>query len=82
MLEAKQIGVRHIVAPMIETPYALSKFIAAKNLVYDEGEKIDTDFLFNMETITGFNNREEMTTLASQMVYRELFLAESISLAR
>ena len=65
LLEAKQVGVKHIVAPMIETPYALSKFIAAKNLVFDESEKLDTDFLFNMETITGFNNREEMAAIAS-----------------
>jgi hypothetical protein len=50
---------------MIETPYALSKFVAAKNLVYDEGEKEDTDFLFNMETITGFENRDQMAQVAS-----------------
>lgn len=65
LLEAKQIGVRHIVAPMVETPYALSKYIAAKNLVFTEDEKVDTDFLFNLETITGFNNLEEMVEEAS-----------------
>lgn len=65
LLEAKQIGVSHIVAPMVETPYALSKYIAAKNMVYTDDEKVDTDFLFNMETVTGFNNREEMIDIAS-----------------
>ena len=65
LLEAKQIGVKHIVAPMVETPYAVSKYIGAKNMVYASDEQSDTDFLFNMETITGFNNREEMAKVAT-----------------
>ena len=65
LLEAKQIGVKYIVAPMIETPYALTKFVAAKNLVYKDEDKEDTEFLFNMETTTGFNNRSEMVKVAS-----------------
>ena len=64
LLESKQIGVRYIVAPMVETPYALSKFVAAKKLVYNADESEDTDFLFNMETITGYENREEIVEVA------------------
>ncbi|OBK43365.1 aldolase [Mycobacterium kubicae] len=64
LLEAKQIGVRYIVAPMVETAYALTKYIAAKNTVYDEDEELDTDFLFNLETITGFNNLDAMLETA------------------
>ena len=36
LLEAKQVGVQYIVAPMVETMYALEKYIAAKNSVYAE----------------------------------------------
>jgi hypothetical protein len=65
LLEAKQIGVRYIVAPMVETPYAVSKYVAAKNMVYDEDEEQDTDFLFNLETITGFENIDKMIEVAT-----------------
>ena len=64
LLESKQIGVRYIVAPMVETPYALSKYIAAKNQIYTEEDQSETHFLFNLETITGFNHINELADLA------------------
>ena len=65
MLEAKQFGVRYIIAPMVETPYALSKYIAAKEKVFSDDEKKDVEFLFNIETITAYNNLDSMLGLAS-----------------
>ena len=56
IIECKQIGIDYLVAPMVETPYALSKFIDAKNKVYTQEEQKDIKFYINLETITGYEN--------------------------
>jgi hypothetical protein len=66
LLESKQIGVEYIIAPMIETPYALSKYVAAKKTAYTDDEAHGTDFLFNIETTTAHQQRDAILDLAAQ----------------
>lgn len=66
LYEAKQIGVRYIVAPMVESPYAVTKYIGAKDIAFSKEEQDDVDFLFNLETVTAFSNLAEQVQIAAQ----------------
>lgn len=57
---ALSIGVKGIIAPMVETPFALLKFLnLIKNMIAEDNAK-DIEFAFNLETITAFKNIDEM----------------------
>jgi len=64
LIESKTFGCDYIIAPMIETSYALSKFIAAKEKIYGKKDDLDCEFLFNLETITAYENRASMFEMA------------------
>jgi len=66
LMEVKQIGVDYIIAPMVETPYALWKFIDAKNKIFSPEDQEDVTFLTNLETITGYNNLDGMVATAKE----------------
>jgi hypothetical protein len=65
LLQSRNYGANYIIAPMVETPYALSKFVDAKNKVYGKNEQ-ETEFLFNLETQTTLENLAAMVPVAKQ----------------
>jgi len=54
------IGVAGIVAPMAETPFALSKFLNAILTFVPQDNREDIEFAINIETITAYKNIDEM----------------------
>ena len=62
MYDVKTIGVSRIIAPMTETPYAVKKFILSTKSVFSDVEIKNIDFLINIETITGYNNLNDIIT--------------------
>lgn len=61
--QARNYGANHIIAPMVETPYALSKFVEAKDKAYGANEQ-QTKFLFNLETTVTLGNLDAMVPIA------------------
>ena len=63
MYECRVIGVERLVAPMVESAYALTKFLAATKLAFPETERRDVAFAINIETIVACNVFHEMLAL-------------------
>lgn len=64
--DAKILGTTGIIGPMIETPYAVRKFISAVKKVYDQDELEDLELGINIETITGAKNIEAILDVINE----------------
>lgn len=64
MNAVKRIGANAIVAPMIETPYAVKEYFKALKSVFLQDELQDIETFINIETITGYLNFDEIMSLS------------------
>ena len=81
LLATKVYGVDYVIAPMVETPYALTKFIEAKNKTHGSLRE-RTEFLFNLETETTLRNLDEIIPIASGNVDGIVFGRVDFTLSR
>lgn len=65
LIDSKQIGADYIIAPMVETPYALSKYVQIKNKLYTPFEREQVRFLFNIETNTALTQLDALAKTAA-----------------
>jgi len=78
---SKLYGVDYIIAPMVETPYALTKFVEAKTKTHG-GTGQETEFLFNLETEATLRNLDEMLPIAKAGVDGIVFGRVDFTLSR
>jgi hypothetical protein len=78
MYDARSIGVTHIVGPMIESPYALKKYLGCAKIAFPDDERTNVKFLINIETIQGFKNIDEIL----QSIHLDGFTLDGIVLGR
>jgi 4-hydroxy-2-oxoheptanedioate aldolase len=60
MYSAGLLGTDYLVGPMVETPYALRKFIQAVKLAYTPDQLEVMEYYINLETVTAIENFEKM----------------------
>lgn len=65
--QCRLLGASGIMAPMIETPFAMKKFLCAAKKVY--GDEInDIEWIINAETVTCFENFDEILSVSKDFL--------------
>ncbi len=62
MFEAQHIGITGLVAPMVETEYAMKKYIEAVKNYFSDDLRQTISFGINIETITAYKNMIDILT--------------------
>lgn len=74
MYDARSIGVKRIVAPMIESPYALKKYLQSAKLAFPNDEMEEIELLINIETKQGYKLFDEMLALPDRSLLAGIVL--------
>ena len=64
MYDARTVGVNYLVAPMVETPFSLQKYLRAVDIVFPRDEQEKIEFLINVETLMAAQNFGNMLKIA------------------
>jgi len=63
ILEIQRVGVNYLVAPMIESAYALRKYLQAVDKFFPADERGNTEILCNIETKDGYESLDEILSV-------------------
>lgn len=77
MYECRLLGASGVMAPMIETPFAMSKFIGSINKVYDDDEKKNLEFIINAETKTCYENYDKILAVPGAAIINSVVVGRS-----
>ncbi len=69
---ALSLGAKGIIAPMAETPFAVRKFLSAINIFVPEDNQKDIEFAVNIETITAYQNIDDILNLDQIRLLRSI----------
>lgn len=60
IFEAQKIGISGLVAPMIESSYAMKKYLDSLEKFFPKDTRSDTRFIAMIETVQGYKNSDEI----------------------
>lgn len=87
--DCRTFGAEYVIAPMIESRYALQKYIGTIKKAFPDGRRYGAEFLFNVETISCFDLLHEMQSTLLQdgspvsgVVFGRVDFAGSLGLTR